>query len=105
MSLFSVIKQTKYNLGQPFRMFSMTRSCFDTKATSPMKETIIHNYNIYLNLTPNIGNNPITQVNIKILDNDIDNDYNIFKRHIKDNREGVMFKNIKDAPVTHYTYN
>ena len=105
MSLLSIAKQSKYNMDQSFRMFSTTRSCFDTKATSPMKETVIHNYNIYLNLTPNIGNNPITQVNIKILVNDIDNDYIIFKRHIKDNRECVMFKNIIDAPVTHYTYN
>ena len=110
MSLFSLAKQSKHILGQSSRMFSMSRSCFDTKTNVHMKESVMYNYSIYLNfghLMPGVENKQIAEVTVKIVDDDDDVikiDNKVIQR-ISTNSSDTMFNNIKEAPVTHYTYN
>lgn len=107
MSLFSIAKQSKYILGQSSRMFSMTCSCFDTKTNVHMKESVMYNYSIYLNfghLMPGVENKQIAEVTVKIVDDDFTIDNKVIQP-ISNNSGDVMFNNIKEAPVHHYTYN
>jgi hypothetical protein len=108
MSLFSLAKQTKHILGQSSRMFSMSRSYFDTKTNVHMKDSVMYNYSIYLNLghlMPGVENKQIAEVTVKIVDDDVIKTDNKVIQSISNNGSDVMFKNIKEAPVTHYTYN
>ena len=108
MSLFSFVKQSKHIWGQSSRMFSTCKSCVDTKTNVSMKESVMYNYSIYLNfghLMPGVENKQIAEVTVKIVDDDVIKIDNKVIQSISNNGSDVMFKNIKEAPVTHYTYN
>jgi hypothetical protein len=107
MTTLSIIKKSKHILGHPSRMFSMSSFCLDTKANVHMNESVMYNYSIYLNfdnLIPGVENKQIAEVTVKIIDDVIRTDNTIIQS-ISTNSGDAMFNNIKESPVTHYTYN
>ena len=108
MSLFSLVKQSKQFWGQSSRMLSTYSSCLSSKSKNHMKDSVMYNYSIYLNfgdLVPDAQRDQkIAKISVKFVEEDIERDCEMFKRSTN-NSGDVMFKNIKEAPVTHYTYN
>ena len=108
MSLFSLVKQSKQFWGQSSRMLSTYTSCLSSKSKNHMKDSVMYNYSIYLNfgdLVPDAHRDQkIAKISVKFVEEDIERDCEMFKRSTN-NSGDVMFKNIKEAPVTHYTYN
>ena len=114
MSLFSLVKQSKQFWCQSSRMLSTYTSCLSSKSKNHMKDSVMYNYSIYLNfgdLVPDAHREPdahrdqkIAKISVKFVEEDIERDCEMFKRSTN-NSGDVMFKNIKEAPVTHYTYN